>query len=209
MIFVTVTYSFIWFPQIVRSARRGRSSGLKKEYIIGTTICRLYSAMCQPFFVCCTLATTHIRYNRFPSLSEKRTRSRASRCEFSIQTTCFTESQYLTGWSYLLALFVCLQALTLILQELLGPTFFLPQKVAPLLIQHTTMTLRFCTSMPPCSCTTIILQCHYQIQKRQNSLLATALSAWTPSSSIVRCGVDPSQWKVSIPKNLEHRNEKL
>jgi hypothetical protein len=34
-----------------------------------------------------------------------------------------------TAWSYLLAAFVCLQATIVLLQEVLGPTFFLPQKV--------------------------------------------------------------------------------
>lgn len=47
MVFVAITYSFIWLPQIIRSVRRGRTSGLSKEYIIGTTICRLYLALCE------------------------------------------------------------------------------------------------------------------------------------------------------------------
>ena len=50
MIFVAVAYSLIWLPQIVRSARRGRTSGLSKEYVIGTTVCRLYLALCESLF---------------------------------------------------------------------------------------------------------------------------------------------------------------
>lgn len=50
MVFVCVTYSLIWLPQIIRSARRGRSSGLRKEYVIGTTVCRLYLALCEGSF---------------------------------------------------------------------------------------------------------------------------------------------------------------
>ncbi|KAE9406295.1 hypothetical protein BT96DRAFT_963603 [Gymnopus androsaceus JB14] len=42
LLFVAITYSCIWLPQIWRSARRGRSSGLSVEYLLGTTICRLY-----------------------------------------------------------------------------------------------------------------------------------------------------------------------
>lgn len=47
--FVGTVYSFFWMPQIVRSARRGRSSGLTAEYLIGTTICRLYFVLCKNF----------------------------------------------------------------------------------------------------------------------------------------------------------------
>lgn len=47
VVFVAISYSLVWLPQIVRSVRRGRSSGLAKEYIIGTTICRLYLALCE------------------------------------------------------------------------------------------------------------------------------------------------------------------
>ncbi|KAJ7760513.1 hypothetical protein B0H16DRAFT_1532543 [Mycena metata] len=48
--FVAVTYSFFWLPQIVRSARRGRGSGLSNEYLVGTTLCRLYIAL---YFLLC------------------------------------------------------------------------------------------------------------------------------------------------------------
>ncbi|TEB33129.1 hypothetical protein FA13DRAFT_1627277 [Coprinellus micaceus] len=50
LIFVAATYSMIWLPQIVRSARRGRSSGLTIEYIVGVTVCRLYGAL---YFLMC------------------------------------------------------------------------------------------------------------------------------------------------------------
>ncbi|KAH6915843.1 hypothetical protein BKA70DRAFT_1139716 [Coprinopsis sp. MPI-PUGE-AT-0042] len=45
VLFVGATYSSIWLPQIVRSARRNRESGLAKEYIVGVTLIRLASAM--------------------------------------------------------------------------------------------------------------------------------------------------------------------
>lgn len=47
LIFVASTYSLIWAPQILRSVRRGRSSGLSKSYIVGTTVARLYIALCR------------------------------------------------------------------------------------------------------------------------------------------------------------------
>ena len=54
LLFVGSMYSFFWMPQIVRSAGRGRSSGLSKEYLFGTTVCRLYVALCKflPFLFC-------------------------------------------------------------------------------------------------------------------------------------------------------------
>lgn len=54
MLFVATTYSCFWLPQIIRSARRSRSSGLAVEYVVGTTICRLCFALCEdPIFCCC------------------------------------------------------------------------------------------------------------------------------------------------------------
>ncbi|KAF7370635.1 RING-type domain-containing protein [Mycena sanguinolenta] len=50
IIFVSITYSFFWLPQIARSARRGRGSGLSAEYLVGTTVCRLYIAL---YFLLC------------------------------------------------------------------------------------------------------------------------------------------------------------
>ncbi|KAF7356630.1 RING-type domain-containing protein [Mycena venus] len=50
ILFVSASYSLFWLPQIVRSARRGRGSGLSKEYLVGTTLCRLYIAL---YFLLC------------------------------------------------------------------------------------------------------------------------------------------------------------
>ena len=46
-LFTATLYSSFWAPQIGRSARRGRSSGLSREYIVGTTVCRLLLALCE------------------------------------------------------------------------------------------------------------------------------------------------------------------
>ncbi|TDL23846.1 hypothetical protein BD410DRAFT_768564 [Rickenella mellea] len=40
-----IIYSMFWTPQIIRSARRGTTGGLKKEYLIGTTVCRGFFAL--------------------------------------------------------------------------------------------------------------------------------------------------------------------
>ncbi|KAF7770944.1 hypothetical protein Agabi119p4_6918 [Agaricus bisporus var. burnettii] len=50
LFFVIATYSLIWFPQIWRSAKKGRTSGLSAEYVFGTTFCRLAGAL---YFLTC------------------------------------------------------------------------------------------------------------------------------------------------------------
>uniref|UniRef100_A0A0W0EYZ4 RING-type E3 ubiquitin transferase n=1 Tax=Moniliophthora roreri TaxID=221103 RepID=A0A0W0EYZ4_MONRR len=111
-LFVGVTYSMIWLPQIIRSIRRGRNSGLAKEYILGTTAARLYLLL---YFLTCPKNVLEIRPRR----------------EYFV---CFGQStlQYLisTAWARPLAAFVCLQAAMLLLQELFGPSFFLPKRFA-------------------------------------------------------------------------------
>ncbi|KAF9074941.1 hypothetical protein BDP27DRAFT_1316219 [Rhodocollybia butyracea] len=94
LLFVTITYSCIWLPQIWRSIRRGRNSGLSVEYLVGTTVCRLYLMLCKLLF-------------GLP------------------RNVLDVEPRY---WSYYLAVFVCLQAMVLVLQEYFGPAFFLPKR---------------------------------------------------------------------------------
>lgn len=43
-VFTGFVYAALWVPQILRSARRGRPSGLTKEYLIGTSACRFVIA---------------------------------------------------------------------------------------------------------------------------------------------------------------------
>ncbi|KIM83157.1 hypothetical protein PILCRDRAFT_819938 [Piloderma croceum F 1598] len=92
LLFVGSMYSFFWMPQIIRSARRGRSSGLTVEYLVGTTVCRLYFAL---YFLACPKNVLDV---------EPR------------------------SWIYLLAIFMFLQVFVVILQERLGPAFFLPKR---------------------------------------------------------------------------------
>ncbi|KAF8885015.1 hypothetical protein BD779DRAFT_1673890 [Infundibulicybe gibba] len=92
MVFVAVTHSLIWLPQIFRGARRGRSSGLSKEYILGTTACRLFFVL---YFLTCPRNVLEV---------EPR------------------------AWTWLIAGFISLQASILLLQEVFGPSFFLPNR---------------------------------------------------------------------------------
>ncbi|KAG7093495.1 hypothetical protein E1B28_007171 [Marasmius oreades] len=94
LLFVAITYSMIWVPQIIRSVRRGRNSGLSKEYIIGTSVARLFLLL---YFLTCPKNVLEIKRR---------------------------------AWAYPLTGFVCLQASVLILQEIFGPSFFLPKKFA-------------------------------------------------------------------------------
>ncbi|KAJ7581470.1 hypothetical protein C8J56DRAFT_960123 [Mycena floridula] len=94
LFFVALTYSSVWVTQIARSIRRGRGSGLKLDYVIGTTIGRLYFML---YFLACPKNVLEVKPR---------------------------------PWSYFLAGFVMLQALVVVLQDLLGPTFFLPTRYA-------------------------------------------------------------------------------
>ena len=51
LFFVGSLYSFMWTSQIYRSARRARSSGLSAEYLVGTTLGRLFFACCEPLYL--------------------------------------------------------------------------------------------------------------------------------------------------------------
>ncbi|KAG2071545.1 hypothetical protein BDR04DRAFT_1098008 [Suillus decipiens] len=50
LVFVASMYSLFWLPQIVRSVKKGRSSALTAEYLIGTSLCRLFHAL---YFLAC------------------------------------------------------------------------------------------------------------------------------------------------------------
>lgn len=51
LLFVASMYSMFWLPQIIRSARRGRPGALSAEYLVGTSVCRLYFALCEGFYL--------------------------------------------------------------------------------------------------------------------------------------------------------------
>ncbi|KAH8111085.1 hypothetical protein DFH11DRAFT_1799176 [Phellopilus nigrolimitatus] len=88
-------YSNFWIPQIVRSARRGTTSGLRVEYLIGTSACRSFFALY--LFACPNNV-------------------------LGIDTS---------PWILVLVGFVFLQIVVVVLQEYLGPGFFLPRSYTP------------------------------------------------------------------------------
>ena len=51
LFFISSLYSCIWLMQIYRSARRTRSSGLSAEYMLGTTLGRLFFVFCE-YMIC-------------------------------------------------------------------------------------------------------------------------------------------------------------
>ncbi|KAJ3571915.1 hypothetical protein NP233_g3429 [Leucocoprinus birnbaumii] len=93
MLFVVVTYSLIWLPQIWRSAVKGRASGLTAEYVFGTSTSRLSGAL---YFLTCP--------NNVLDLEPR------------------------GSWANWLAVVVLFQACVIMLQEHIGPSFFLPAK---------------------------------------------------------------------------------
>ncbi|KAF8433251.1 hypothetical protein L210DRAFT_3623175 [Boletus edulis BED1] len=94
LFFVATMYSMYWLPQVIRSAKRGRSTALSAEYLIGTTICRLYFAL---YFLTCPRNVLDVGPRR---------------------------------WAYYLCAFVLFQVGVVLLQQRLGPTFFLPKRFA-------------------------------------------------------------------------------
>ena len=131
LLFVGSMYSFFWLPQIVRSARRSRSSGLTKEYLVGTTICRLFFALCEFIHRQCTMIHTHLFLNQ----TSWRARKTFLMWNLGVSRHMFSNFGYLaltslsSAWIYFLAVFMFLQVLVIILQEHLGPAFFLPKRV--------------------------------------------------------------------------------
>ncbi|EIN09405.1 hypothetical protein PUNSTDRAFT_85742 [Punctularia strigosozonata HHB-11173 SS5] len=92
--FTGTMYTFFWLPLIVRSARRGRTSGISMEYLVGTTACRLAIAL---YFLACPDNVLEV---------EPR------------------------PWIWAIATIVCLELVVLTLQEIWGPSFFLPKSMA-------------------------------------------------------------------------------
>ncbi|KAI1782212.1 hypothetical protein LXA43DRAFT_932813 [Ganoderma leucocontextum] len=47
LFFISSLYTCVWLTQIYRSARRARSSGLSAEYLVGSTLGRLFFVLCE------------------------------------------------------------------------------------------------------------------------------------------------------------------
>ena len=67
LVAAVVAYSMFWFPQVVRSALRGRTAALTTEYLVGTTICRFLFAFCLYLSVI-MFAWTDLNLFRLPGL---------------------------------------------------------------------------------------------------------------------------------------------
>ncbi|KAI0071333.1 hypothetical protein K474DRAFT_1607089 [Panus rudis PR-1116 ss-1] len=92
LLFIGSLYAFMWLPQIYRAVKRGRSSGLHPEYVIGATLCRLYYLL---YFLACPKNILDVEPRR---------------------------------WVWLIALIMAVQVAVILMQDLFGPTFFLPQR---------------------------------------------------------------------------------
>ncbi|KAH9829949.1 uncharacterized protein C8Q71DRAFT_717557 [Rhodofomes roseus] len=93
LFFVASMYSFVWAVQIYRSVRRSRGSGLSTEYLVGTTICRLFFIL---YFMGCPKNILDVEPRR---------------------------------WVYVVPVLMFAQVATVLLQDRLGPTFFLFNRV--------------------------------------------------------------------------------
>ncbi|KAH9889041.1 hypothetical protein C8Q73DRAFT_737866 [Cubamyces lactineus] len=95
LFFIGSLYSSMWLMQIYRSARRTRSSGLSTEYMVGTTLGRLYFVF---YFLGCPKNILDVEPRQ---------------------------------WIYAVGLFMFAQVFVIMLQERLGPAFFLPRRLSP------------------------------------------------------------------------------
>ncbi|KAI8974598.1 hypothetical protein BD414DRAFT_498160 [Trametes punicea] len=94
LFFIGSLYSCMWLVQIYRSARRSRNSGLSAQYLVGTTLGRLFFAC---YFLGCPKNILDVEPRR---------------------------------WIYAVGLFMFAQVLVILLQERIGPAFFLPRALS-------------------------------------------------------------------------------
>jgi hypothetical protein len=120
-------YSLFWLPQIIRSVKKGRSSALTAEYLIGTSLCRLFHALCEYQCTCCQFTSSISIFSDFLACPknvldvEPRGRYRVVNQPDLIYT--------LIGWIWYLVIFIFLQVAVVLLQQRFGPAFFLPKRV--------------------------------------------------------------------------------
>lgn len=127
LLFIGSMYAFMWAPQIYRSARRGRSSGLHVEYTVGVTLCRLFFLLCEfsffrlrPHLGAEMMQTSWDVPRTFWMLSH----------EVSVPSLdLYHCPHFFPGWIWGVALIMALTVGILALQEYLGSTFFLLGRV--------------------------------------------------------------------------------
>lgn len=128
-----VAYSMLWFPQIARSAMRGRTAALTTEYLIGTTICRLLFALCL-YLGIIVLAWTDLNSFRLLGLQWEYPGDYSSPwVSFDCEVSCFvTDCFCAAAWIWTFAGWIAFQVFVILLQDLYGPAFFLPARASPL-----------------------------------------------------------------------------
>ena len=132
--------------------------------------------------------------NRFLSLPQERAWSRTQMYGFEvIFFFVFLIDQFHVAWVYFLALFVFMQAFFVILQDELGPTFFLPARVSFYLsISSLKLLTNVCVSIPLWRLMTIIPHYHFLTPNCRKSLLGIVPSVWTPLWLIHHCVGGPN-----------------
>jgi len=134
LFFVGSMYSLFWLPQIIRSVRCGRSSVLTVEYVIGTSICRLWFPLCEPIFLLCWFSLLGYRF--LGQLLECIGRGAAT---YALRLESESGLTFSLGWVYILAVFVLFQVGVVLLQQWLGPAFFLPSRVCTHAVMRVTV----------------------------------------------------------------------
>jgi hypothetical protein len=121
-------YSSIWWPQIVKSARRNLRKPLLKRYVIGTSICRQFFILCE----CDTKLenlVTNLSPTRFVWLSRKCSGRRCKWLVFCPRLLRIVTDEPV-AWVWTFPAMMALQVVVILLQEYIGPAFFLPPGVS-------------------------------------------------------------------------------
>jgi transmembrane E3 ubiquitin-protein ligase len=141
LVFIGALYCSLWAAQIYRAVRRGRTSGLTAEYLIGTTVCRLYYLLCKFFF---SLSLCWFFYGvnwQISSLVQKMflILNKDASDLFTPWGSMLTSQ---AAWVYGVVIFVVLQVTVIMLQEYFGPTLILPRGVCSCLwlVRHSRFT---------------------------------------------------------------------
>lgn len=129
LLFVAFTYSLIWLPQIIRSVRKVRGSGLEWEYVVGVTAGRVWFLLCEYFLTLFCNGQVLIGYVRFACMPQECAGCQTTSYVSVSFPSCPSTETLCLEWSYLLAAFISLQGLIVILQDWISPTFFIPSRV--------------------------------------------------------------------------------
>ena len=95
---------------------------------------------------------------------------------------CRLGCRFYAAWMYLLAIFMFAQVLVLILQDALGPSFFLPQRVRSF-SGHNLRCIEIADALRSFRAsrrTTTIRRCRLRTPKHRRTASGTVRSAWTP-----------------------------